>query len=346
MFVQRQSNVPSSDLLDEICVRFILTLPATELESFERLLFSVEQAWWHYEVCSFQACFTCCLSLIISPRPHHPFPFSPPLPQPFASQDNVRLKHPELRSYTLKEFTSLIFEKCPGLEPFKGSLNEIYEAFNAYKRTIPVRGAILLDPTMKKVLLVRGYKKDAGWGFPRGKLSKDETDDQCAAREVLEETGLDIADKVDPSQFIDVQLGAQATRLFIVQVSQIHFLYIVVNYGTNLRVFMSARLQDVDDQTAFAPHVKGEIGAFAWHLISNLPSSFEESKQSYVTNTGEKYKFYNVWPYMKPLQAWINRRRKGGGGKRGGVAASSSGNAWLNFNFDKKELMKFFRFDD
>jgi hypothetical protein len=55
MFVQRQSNVPSSDLLDEICVRFILTLPATELESFERLLFSVEQAWWHYEVCPFQA---------------------------------------------------------------------------------------------------------------------------------------------------------------------------------------------------------------------------------------------------------------------------------------------------
>lgn len=60
MFVQRQSNVPSSDLLDEICVRFILTLPATELESFERLLFSVEQAWWHYEVCSFQTWLTRC----------------------------------------------------------------------------------------------------------------------------------------------------------------------------------------------------------------------------------------------------------------------------------------------
>jgi 8-oxo-dGTP pyrophosphatase MutT (NUDIX family) len=37
---------------------------------------------------------------------------------------------------------------------------------------------------MAKCLLVRGYKKDAGWGFPRGKLSKDETDAQCAAREV------------------------------------------------------------------------------------------------------------------------------------------------------------------
>lgn len=46
------------------------------------------------------------------------------------------------------------------------------------------RGAIVLTPDMSKCLLVRGYKKDAGWGFPRGKLSKDESDAQCAVREV------------------------------------------------------------------------------------------------------------------------------------------------------------------
>lgn len=49
---------------------------------------------------------------------------------------------------------------------------------------LPRRGAILLTPDCTKCLLVRGYKKDAGWGFPRGKLSKDETDAQCAVREV------------------------------------------------------------------------------------------------------------------------------------------------------------------
>lgn len=82
---------PSNQLLDDICVRFILSLPTAELEcavwvaivrgmlsgegsveiicsvvgnvcvceltlpirrhrSFERLLFCIEQAWWHYEV--------------------------------------------------------------------------------------------------------------------------------------------------------------------------------------------------------------------------------------------------------------------------------------------------------
>lgn len=176
-------HLPSSELLDEICVRFILSLPATELESFERLLFSVEQAWWHYE-------------------------------------DHVRQK-PEnagLKSLSLKDFTGLIFDKCPGLEPFQGSLDDIYNSFNAYKRTVPVRGAIMLDPTMEKCLLVRGYKKDAGWGFPRGKLSKDESDANCAIREVEEETGLDITGMFNETDFIDVQLGAQSTRLFIVPV--------------------------------------------------------------------------------------------------------------------------------
>ncbi|KAI7841458.1 hypothetical protein COHA_004853 [Chlorella ohadii] len=245
------SRLPSAELLEEVCVRFILTLPATELESFERLLFSIEQAWWHYE-------------------------------------DHVREK-PEnaaLKSLTLKEFTGLMFEKVPGLEPFRGSLEEIYANFNKYKRTVPVRGAIVLTPDCTKCLLVRGYKKDAGWGFPRGKLSKDETDAQCAVREVLEETGLDISGGLRESDFIDVQLGDQDTRLFIVQ--------------------------NVPETTHFAPHVRYEIGAFGWYLIEHLPATYDESKQAFVNEQGGRHKFFNVWPYVKPLRAWIKKRRKGG----------------------------------
>lgn len=50
------------------------------------------------------------------------------------------------------------------------------------------RGAILLDPRMEKCLLVRGWKRDAGWGFPRGKTSYEETDAECAIREVRQLT--------------------------------------------------------------------------------------------------------------------------------------------------------------
>jgi hypothetical protein len=38
-------------------------------------------------------------------------------------------------------------------------------------------------------------------------------------------------------------------------------------------------VQGVPETTHFAPHVRYEIGAFAWHLVDHLPSSYDESKQ-------------------------------------------------------------------
>lgn len=202
----------------------------------------MEQAWWHYE-------------------------------------DHVRHKH-DLRSLGLKEFTGLIFDTCPGLEPFRGSLEQIYAEFTAYKRTVPVCGAILLDPPMQKCLLVRGYQKGSGWGFPRGKMSHNETDEDCAIREVIEETGYDISDKLVKNDFIKLNIGNQETKLFIIQ--------------------------NVEETTPFAPHVRGEIGAFGWHLIKHLPSSKLESKHLYVNESGGRHRFFNVWPYMKKLRSWIS----------------------------------------
>lgn len=49
-------------------------------------------------------------------------------------------------------------------------------------------GVFMYDPTLKKVLLVqsRGDK----WGFPKGTMEDGETIEECAIREVLEETGI------------------------------------------------------------------------------------------------------------------------------------------------------------
>jgi len=60
----------------------------------------------------------------------------------------------------------------------------ILKRFQDFKHTVPVMGAILLSTKMDKVLLVRGWNKNAAWGFPRGKRMKDETDEKCAIREV------------------------------------------------------------------------------------------------------------------------------------------------------------------
>lgn len=180
----------------------------------------------------------------------------------------------------------MIFDTCPGLEPFRGSLEQIYAEFTAYKRTVPVCGAILLEPQMRKCLLVKGFQKSSGWGFPKGKLSHNETDEECAIREVLEETGYDISEKLLHEDFIKLKIGIQETKLFIIQ--------------------------NVDESTPFAPNVRGEIGAFGWHLIDHLPSSKTESKHLYVNESGRRHRFFNVWPYMKKLRSWILAHKQKG----------------------------------
>lgn len=60
----------------------------------------------------------------------------------------------------------------------------ILEAFNSFKRAVPVMGGILLDASLERVLLVKGWKNSASWGFPRGKINAKESDMDCAVREV------------------------------------------------------------------------------------------------------------------------------------------------------------------
>ncbi len=60
---------------------------------------------------------------------------------------------------------------------------------------------------MERVLLVRGLKSSAGWGFPRGKVNQGERGDACAAREVEEETGMNIEALMHPEHLIQVRGG-------------------------------------------------------------------------------------------------------------------------------------------
>ena len=99
-------------------------------------------------------------------------------------QDFCRDRDPGLPSMSLKAFAGIIFRHCPGLAHLLNDKQAIFAQFSAYKQAVPVMGAILLNATMDKCLLVRGYKEGSSWGFPRGKLAKDETDAECAVREV------------------------------------------------------------------------------------------------------------------------------------------------------------------
>jgi len=66
----KNGGLPPQELLDDLCSRLVLNVPKEDQQSFERILFLVENAHWFYE-------------------------------------DNSVEKNPSLKSFTLKEFTSL-----------------------------------------------------------------------------------------------------------------------------------------------------------------------------------------------------------------------------------------------
>jgi 8-oxo-dGTP pyrophosphatase MutT (NUDIX family) len=240
-------------LLDDLCSRFIINCPPEELESFERILFQIEQAHWFYE-------------------------------------DFYRENDKTLPNLTLKEFAILMFDHAPILRPFSDQLDEIFKNFMNYKITIPVYGGIILNKTLDKCLLVKGFNTRS-WGFPKGKINKDEPEIDCAAREVYEETGFDIR---------SVELSLDDYIVVIVREQQIK-LYIVPFVG---------------EDTYFEPKTRKEIEKIEWLPVWELPVSYQEAKEKGSVNAGPNQapinanSFFTVIPFVKKLRKWIRMKKR------------------------------------
>jgi mRNA-decapping enzyme subunit 2 len=243
-----RSNDPPGELLEELAARFVLNCPAEELNSFERILFLVEQAHWYYE-------------------------------------DFVREENKNLRSMKLREFAELTFHRCAALSKYRGKVDGIYKNFLMYKLSIPTAGLVILNPQMDKVLMVKGWNSGSSWGFPKGKINKNEPERECAAREVFEEVGVDFSgytneeDSIVVTRSVD-KAGApglkQRSRLFIVP--------------------------NISEETVFVTQTRKEIGSIAWHSLSAL------------VKAGHGKKFFMVGPFLQPLLKWIQAKKKSMGG--------------------------------
>ncbi|KAH7083676.1 hypothetical protein FB567DRAFT_529686 [Paraphoma chrysanthemicola] len=245
------------DWLDDLCVRFIVNLPNEELQSVERICFQIEEAQWFYE-------------------------------------DFIRPLDPNnLPSMHLRKFSQLMFQHCPLFSAYSEELHQqAYEQFLAYKTRVPVRGAIMLDQDMTQAVLVKGWKKGAKWSFPRGKINKEETDLDCAVREVWEETGYDLreADLVLPDE--------EMKKITVTMREQSMMLYVFRGVPTN---------------TYFEPRTRKEISKIDWYRLTDLPT-LRRKNQVQVQGTGQdtikESSFYMVAPFLGPLRSWIKQQHK------------------------------------
>ncbi|XP_042643659.1 m7GpppN-mRNA hydrolase isoform X1 [Tyto alba] len=239
----KRAEIPSR-VLDDLCSRFILHIPSEERDNAIRVCFQIELAHWFY-------------------------------------LDFYMQNTPGLPQCGIRDFAKAVFNHCPFLLPQGEDVQKVLEEWKEYKMGVPTYGAIILDETLENVLLVQGYLAKSGWGFPKGKVNKEEAPHDCAAREVFEETGFDIKDYICKDQYIELRINDQLARLYIIP--------------------------GVPKNTKFNPKTRREIRNIEWFSIDKLPCHRNDmtpkSKLGLAPN-----KFFMAIPFIRPLREWISQR--------------------------------------
>ncbi|XP_039766677.1 m7GpppN-mRNA hydrolase isoform X3 [Ornithorhynchus anatinus] len=224
--------------------RFILHIPSEERDNAIRLCFQIELAHWFY-------------------------------------LDFYLQNIPGLPQCGIRDFAKAVFSHCPFLLPQGEDVQRVLDEWKEYKMGVPTYGAIILDESLENVLLVQGYLAKSGWGFPKGKVNKEEAPHDCAAREVFEETGFDIKDYICKDDYIELRINDQLARLYIIP--------------------------GVPKNTKFNPKTRREIRNIEWFSIEKLPCHRNDmtpkSKLGLAPN-----KFFMTIPFIRPLRDWLSRR--------------------------------------
>lgn len=228
------------DILDDLCCRFVINVPEEERKDMNRIFFQIENAHWFYI-------------------------------------DFYSKNFPNRKPCALREFAQQVFNHIPFLQPFSGNLDAIFEEWKEYKFCVPTFGAILLDEELSHILLVQNYR--SSWGFPKGKVNKDEPPYQCAIREVYEETGFDIAHLIDTNDYLESNVNKQIIRLYIIP--------------------------GVKKGEKFVPKTRNEIKAINWFPICDLPLNKKEAILKQLKTGNGANTFYMVSPFLKKIRQWI-----------------------------------------
>ncbi len=177
-----------------------------------------------------------------------------------------------LKPCSIRTFAENIFRHCPFLMQHTNQVDDILSKWKVFKHAVPTNGAIVLDETMKYVLLVQGFWTKASWGFPKGKVVEEESEAKCAIREVLEETGYDISKQLNEDHYLEISINDQTIRLYII---------------TN-----------VSKTTKFEPRTRREIKEVRWFAIDELPVHRKDTRTKQTLGYSPN-SFFMVIPFLK-----------------------------------------------
>ncbi|XP_077989029.1 m7GpppN-mRNA hydrolase-like [Glandiceps talaboti] len=239
-------NAIPEEILTDLCSRFLINIPGEEKADLVRVCFQIELAHWFY-------------------------------------LDFYRQENPALPACGIRDFATVVFRHCPYLNRYEENVDEIIKQWKGYKMSVPTHGAIMLDEALQHVLLVQGYWAKASWGFPKGKVNKDEAEHLCAIREVLEETGFDISNLLDQNEYIEQRINEQVIRLYIIPC--------------------------VSKETKFQPKTRKEIKCVEWFDIEDLPTHKKDMTPKVNLNLSPN-NFFMVVPFIKPLKKWISKQKE------------------------------------
>lgn len=309
---EKDFTIPSG-VLSDLCSRFIINVPEEERTDLIRIFFQIEIAHWFYLdfYCdsSFSTISTSsCNQLTKSPNFAaanciSPYEGAGSSSNDESGNDNLIKRQQSqqlMKPCSIRTFAENIFRHCPFLMQHTNQVDDILSKWKVFKHAVPTNGAIVLDESMRYVLLVQGYWAKASWGFPKGKVAEEESEAHCAQREVFEETGYDISDKLKEDQYLEIQINDQTIRLYIIT-----------------GVSMSEN---------FEPRTRREIKDVKWFAIDELPV-YRKDMRTKQTLGYSPNAFFMVIPFLKALKQWVFANSRDNNGL---INSNSSGRLYNN----------------
>eukprot|EP00913_Durusdinium_trenchii_P010836 g10165.t1 len=148
---------------------------------------------------------------------------------------------------------------------------ELYRRWSDRRMSKGRAGAVIFDGRLESILMVQSFR--GSFSFPAGKLEDDETEVECAIREVQEELGMDLSQLLNERQHVKAILSDKERR-----------------------IPMTLFVISTPEKVQVKPSTKKEIQKIAWIHVTKLPGWT-------TSTTSSKLRFFNVEPFIPELKS-------------------------------------------